>query len=498
MARRVVGWVETRPTKHLVLLMVGVFAASRAAYFLAGVRFDASSLPVAHHFLDPDLLRNRLAESLFYLHSQPPLFNLFLGLVLKASGHHYPAVLAACHQVMGFGLYLALFALMRRVRVSRTAALGLSTLFMLSPSFVLYEHYLCYDLPLTALLTASCLAFYGVLQRQTSWRALGFFTIVFLLCSLRSMYHLGYFILVAAAVLTLRWRSRRAIMTAAALPLALLVGLYTKNYVLFGQFASSSWAGMNLSAVTVRALPLEERKEMVAGGELSPLALVPRLSPLSAYPARYRHVRGFSSIPALREVSKTTRADNLNHLAYIGISRQYLRDALYVARHRPDALLAGWLNSWLCYFRSATDFPPLYGNLSKIAPVNVLYDYLFYGKIPRYRVALGPIPTYYAPYAEPRLYAFLLVGMPLLLVLGFRLALRPGRTPLRLTRDQRILLVYICLNIAYVAVVGNTFEVSENHRFRFTTDPLYVVLLGLSVEWLKARRGERTRGTTDW
>jgi hypothetical protein len=498
MVRRVVGWVETCPIKHLALLMVGIFAVSRAAYFLAGVRFDASSLPVAHHFLDPELLRTRLIESLFYLHSQPPLFNLFLGLVLKVSGHHYPAVFAECYEGMGLGLYVALFALMRRVRVSRTAALGLSTLFMLSPSFVLYEHYLFYDLPLTALLTASCLAFYGVLQRQTFWRAVWFFTLLLLLCLLRSMYHLAYFTMVAAAVLALRWHSGHRIMAAAAVPLALVVGLYTKNYLLFGEFSASSWAGMNLSGVTVRALPLSERKEMVVEGKLSPLAMVPRLSPLNAYPARYRRVPGFPDIPALREERKTTGADNLNHLAYIAISRQYLRDALYVARHRPDALLVGWLNSWLCYFRSATDFPPLYGNLSKIVPVNVLYDYLLYGKIPRYQVVLAPIPVYYAPYCQPRLYVFLLLGLPLLLVFGLRLGWRGSVGPLSVGRDQRILVTYVCANIIFVAVVGNSFEVSENHRFRFSTDPLYVVLVGLFAEWLRARWGERNRASTDW
>ena len=42
-------------------------------------------------YLDPLLLKSDLLKSLFYLHSQPPIFNLFLGIVLKLSQqfHHY-------------------------------------------------------------------------------------------------------------------------------------------------------------------------------------------------------------------------------------------------------------------------------------------------------------------------------------------------------------------------------------------------------------------------
>src|SRR6266542_1493548 len=59
-----------------------LFAASRLLCYAAGMRFDLDPLRHFWQFLDPLLLRTRLAERLFYLHSQPSLFNLFLGLVL--------------------------------------------------------------------------------------------------------------------------------------------------------------------------------------------------------------------------------------------------------------------------------------------------------------------------------------------------------------------------------------------------------------------------------
>jgi hypothetical protein len=51
----------------------------------------------------------------------------------------------------------------------------------------------------------------------------------------------------------------------------------------------------------------------------------------------------------------------------------------------------------------------------------------------------------------------------------------------------------MCFNIAYVALVGNLFELGENNRFRFETDPLSPCLPGLFVEHTLLA-GRRRRG----
>jgi hypothetical protein len=488
--------IEALPARRLLALMIGVFALLHAGTYLAGVRFDAATLGYYWQFLDPQLLRNRLAESLFYLHSQPPLMNLFAGLVLKLFPHHQTAAFAAVYTAMGLGLYLALFALMQRAGVSRVAALPLSTWFLLSPSFILYEQWLFYTLPVALLLTASCLLFASTMERPTFGRAFAFFGVIGALCALRSLFHPLYLVLALAALCVLRPRRRRTFLLAASLPLLLLIGICAKNAVLFGQPAMSSWFGMNFAGLTVRAMPLRVRQSLVAEGKLTPLALITRMSPLEDYPPSYTQVRGFEHVPALRQVHKSTGANNYNHLAYLGISKLYLKDSLYVVRHQPKYLLVGWLNAWLSYFRSGTDLSLVRGNLSRIVPLNILYDYACYGKVPYYRLHLTAIPIYYAPYAEPRLYLFLLLGLPLLLAFGLRAAWRPERYRLALSAPQRTLVLYLCLNIIFVAMVGNTFEVGENQRFRFATDPLYVTLFALWVEQWRRRRVGNAQGST--
>src|SRR5580658_543113 len=79
-------WIDGLARWQLAALMLIVDLGSRAVARISGLRFDATALDWGWQQLDTRLLKERLFESLFYLHAQPPLFNLFLGLVLKAAG----------------------------------------------------------------------------------------------------------------------------------------------------------------------------------------------------------------------------------------------------------------------------------------------------------------------------------------------------------------------------------------------------------------------------
>ncbi|HEV7501472.1 MAG TPA: hypothetical protein VGQ33_15765, partial [Vicinamibacteria bacterium] len=122
-----------------------MFVVSRALYAFAGVRFNDGPLEVYWQYLDPFLLRTRLGESLLYLHSQPPLFNLFLGLALKTGDEH--AVFVPTFLALGLIVYAGSFLLLRRLGVSAWIAFGLATWMATSPSFVAYESWLFYSLP---------------------------------------------------------------------------------------------------------------------------------------------------------------------------------------------------------------------------------------------------------------------------------------------------------------------------------------------------------------
>jgi hypothetical protein len=47
-----------------------------------------------------------------------------------------------------------------------------------------------------------------------------------------------------------------------------------------------------------------------------------------------------------------------------------------------------------------------------------------------------------------------------------------------------VVCAFSLFTIAYVALVGNFFDLGENNRFRFLTNPLYFVLFSLCVDRL--------------
>src|SRR6185503_21391898 len=92
-------------------ILLVVFVVSRFVYFRAGVRFNARTLHWLFQYIEVDLLRHDLVRSLWYLHAQPPLFNLYLGLVLKAFGRAHVGAFWVSYMLLGVAFHLSMYFL---------------------------------------------------------------------------------------------------------------------------------------------------------------------------------------------------------------------------------------------------------------------------------------------------------------------------------------------------------------------------------------------------
>jgi hypothetical protein len=231
---------------------------------------------------------------------------------------------------------------------------------------------------------------------------------------------------------------------------------------------------MNLALRRVEALPLDVRTQLAATGALSDVAVVTPFSSLDRYPAHYDTVPArFAHIPAVAAERKSNGQPNLNHVAYIAIAKSYKRDTKFVLAHYPKVLVQSIGRGWYEYFKPASDYWFLEPNLAASPLLRFearLFDHVLYG----------------VPFAgAPGL--LLALGIPLLVIYALLAAFRPALLP-RLTREQRLLLMFCAGTIAFVAVVGNTLNALENMRLRFMTDPLIAVLLAFWVQhWLAPR-----------
>src|SRR5688500_15515306 len=142
-----------------------VFAASRAAAYAAGVRFDASPLTWYWQYIDPPLLETRLLESVFYSHAQPPLFNLLLGVTLELPAGAFGAAMHAQFLAMGLIAAFGLFLLLTSLRVPARAGVALTCLFTVLPATILYENWLFYEYLTMTLLVWMAVALHRFVAR---------------------------------------------------------------------------------------------------------------------------------------------------------------------------------------------------------------------------------------------------------------------------------------------------------------------------------------------
>ena len=462
-----------RLTENWTLRLTAIFAAVHELYYLAGVRFLDTTLIEVMHFIDGELLKTRLLESVFYLHIQPPLFNLFTGLVLKLAPDPtwlFQVIFLAC----GLVLYLNVYSLQVKFGVNARLAAILATAFMASPSFILWEHFLLYTLPIATLLSVAALCLLNYLDSRRTRPLVGFSLAIFVLCGIASMFHLGYFVLLFGALLAFGRGHRRQILAVGLVPLLVLFGFYFKNYLLFGEFNVCSFAEKNLWIMTAGNMPWDEKTKLVEEGKLSELSLINRWDALDNYPPKYSEVpERFRDIPVLATTHKANGSVNYNHFGYIENCEVYGADAKYVLLHEPRHFFVSTIQSWYRYFKSSSDLPVAPENQQHIRPMLAFYDHVVYGKLP---FDLSPWSrlvekTQSAPCV------FLLVGLPVVFFYGVYRAARPGLRP-----AQRATLTFLIFTIFMVAFLGCSLDYLETARYRFTTDGLSVVLLGLLVQ----------------
>jgi hypothetical protein len=458
-----------------LLLLLGAFALSRAAAYAAGVRFDSAPLGYFWQIIDPELLRTRLLESLFYLHAQPPLFNAYLGAVLKLFPVHFEGALQAVYLGLGLvqavGVYLLLCALGFRRWTSAIVAAALSV----TPAALIYENWLFYEYPTVTLLVLSALALHRFLVRGTILWGACFFGLLATVMYLRSFFQVAWLLLVIALLLLTRPDRRRATLLTGAGAAAVVLLLIGKNLVVFGVPTTSSWFGMNLAEVVYSQVPRAERERLVERGELSRVSLLDPFSDPSEYLAVARRPpeRG---VPVLDRLTKTSGRENMNNEILIGVSRDYAKDSLRLIRRRPAAYAKAVVYSGGLYLQPSTETPFVTANRSQLG---------WYGTVFDRAVLLQP--------ADDEIGWAILAVHTAALLYGLVLAVRLLNRRVEATATS-VTLAYVWLTLAYVTIVVALTQVMENERMRYLVDPLALVLFAAAVRETAAWRASRRRG----
>jgi hypothetical protein len=462
-------------------LLAAVFAISRVVYYALGVRFDTKPLATDMQLLPEHLLRHDLLRSIWYLHSQPPLFNAFVGVVL-----HIPAakpwILAATFMLMGFALACTMLLLMVELGAPVRLALIVTSIFIVSPITVLYENWLLYTYPVALLLCVAALCFARFARTHLTLYATAFGVALALLALSRASFHIVFVSGAAISIAFVCTRSeRRRAVVAALLPLSVVAGLYVKNEIQFGQATSSSWFGMNLAHMVFRYDPPEVRSDVTAH-HLSRDALIVPFVSLSQYDGIHLHRTG---VPALDIVSEKGRP-NFNNREYIAISSTYQEDAIGFIRRHPGMYLSRVGQSFRIAGASAVDYGAFRENRRHVAPLVG-----FQNRLLGQERDLVPYAPAVRTLGWGQVSWLVVLQYVALVCAGLVLGARSLRRRRKLTAAEKTL-VLIAATVTYALLAGNFVEYGENNRFRFETDPLvcvaFVAILTMVIRAVDRRR----------
>ena len=492
-----------QPAEHstlkLLLVVIGLVIVSRVGYYIAGVRFDASSLPWFWQYVDPALLGANLAQSLWHLHSQPPAYNAFLGVVLSLFAGHETVIFTVCYLLIGLVFTATLFLLLKELGVPDTPNVLLTAVYVASPACALYENWLFYTYPLTVLLLLAALFWHRFARKGRFLDALSLFVCAALLALTWSLFHLTWLLGLVLALVLFRRRDWRKVLAAAALPVLVVVIWYGKNLVQVGEFTGSTWFGINFSKMTNSMLTAPERRTMYDDGTISAVSLVPPFSDPDKY---YGAVPkpGATGVPVLDQELKPSGIPNFNNTLFVSVSRQYGHDAFRILAASPAAYLRGLAESYLLYFLPSSAYLFLDGNAAHIKALDRFTSIVFNGRF-RYHHDGGLRSTQPARYYVQSVLNcgwFVIIAYVVVLVLGLVLLLRrwsslPAASSLILRPSS---VFFLWFNVVWMTFVANALEVGENNRFRFVTDPLvFVFIAAMATDWLR-RRGRLSRSMT--
>ncbi len=480
---RIRGWVIKQP----VTALMGLYVFVRLLVLAAGMRFDADNLSNWMQIADVALLRDHLWQTLFYLHTQPPLFNLIIGLGLRLGPDSFLWAMWTMFAGVTLGGILAFHALARDLTQRPGLALLCAGWLCVSPAVLLFSHKLYYDGLVPWLL---CMAVWGLhsgLVRRSAARMLLGFAVLAAVVLLRSMIHPVLFIATAAFYLLLARGQRGRVALAAVLPAAAIGAVVMKNILVFGVAGLSSWAPLQLDHTTVDRLPPALRAHLIAEGRLSPLAVVDGFSPPPVYLAMLPPIAATGQ-PSLDNLHKSTGGYNWNHIVYTRLGSVRTRDALVALAANPKDFALVLVTSLYHFHRPSSDFKGLERNLALIAP---------WERLANATISLQPAAWFGgtldpARPASPLMqmaYAKWLVTIGFLAEAGLTLlalwtALRTRRWP-----DPRIATAATVAMIGgFVLIVSSSFDVWENNRANYDVAPLLLIGALLFLARIQTKR----------
>jgi hypothetical protein len=456
-----------------VFIIVAVFVVSRMIALSLGLHMNIWALSAYWQYLDLETLRSHLLEGVWYDHAQPPVFNLFLGSVLKIGGNHSEFLFALILKLISLANALLLFSIVKKLSRIHFLPFLVALVYILSPATLIFECELFYTTFISLLLLIS--VYYLIrFSESCSWRnAFGFIFPMTLICLTRSVYHIVWLIMVV--VILLIYFRNKAVLN--KLILASLAGIvlagswYVKNKILFGKLTASTWVGMNMARNVFHDNDVKDSSRIEAYAPFSKISVYRKFLD----PQFENQFKGLNDRDLLEEM-KNDSFINEREVSYIPVSDLYQKASTDYIKNHPGAYAKNVFQSSILYFTPATVYSLAVEQAARIKTYDLLYSFnlTHYAKDKYQRRILLTIS------AIPKLIFYFFIFFILI-----RYSIQ--------TRSITAWNLFIMISIGWVFCISSFFEHYENMRFRFETEPLFLILAAEVISRIYSRFRIRRR-----
>lgn len=317
------------------------------------------------YFLDRELLKESPIETIFYMHSQPPLFNCIAAIILKVSsllGVRDVYLFVVYHFAVGMLaivlLYRVVFLVTDSLCVSRIS-IGVV---LLDPAFHIFQRELYYPLTLFSLIVLMLFLYIKFLKVQKVGYLISAFFVIVTLVNMRSLYHPVWAIANIGVMLFLFQISNKdkhslklkAVYISMPILFALLIIWPIKNKLLFDKFTFSTWTGFNLSRIPMGPKSWENTELF----DFFKDGTVPARTQLHIHQLKNR--LNVSSIKILEGeyINEGTRwkRKNWNHYVFIDTQKPLVRETIQWRLKNPVLYLKSTVKHYFHWVRPTYSF----------------------------------------------------------------------------------------------------------------------------------------------
>lgn len=255
----------------IFFIIVSSYLISRIIIYYLGINPDHIILSNMWQVLDLKLLNQHFLSSIYYLHYQPPLWNIIIGLIVKTFGTDFLIISKAIYFFNLIISLISIFILFRLILILKLNQIQIYTVYffyiLFSLSYIFYENYLHY----THLTTLFFLLFiYNYFQFAKAFNLKYEFNIYFvasLLVYTWSAFSHPFFIFLIFFTIILIKFNYKLLRSTLIFLLFLIISILPsiKNKAELNFFGNSSWIGLQIIQVLKRWDVLDGNHPEISG-----------------------------------------------------------------------------------------------------------------------------------------------------------------------------------------------------------------------------------------